>query len=290
MLNSLHQALGEHIDSRPSRTTAFAWVDMAGLSHVAQHADILRIIREAGAVSVLQDERPDALLATPWLVPLDDDKAGRSLSKRTCDWALRGPAVTWIISPLPLQDLAARLHRRTEADLPDQHPVLMRCFDPRVLPELVHQLKASQNETFLALGHEWLYLDRSLRLQALPLHAAPGVDMFEAPLQLDEAQFTALLDASEVDQVMPELAREAPLEFLALRADQRASWTRRCLDLAGTWHLERLADKVMVGVLMLKLGEGFHLLPAWAPWMTALQARKVSLLQAIEGATAGVQP
>ena len=139
-----------------------------------------------------------------------------------------------------------RADRRTEADLPDQHPVLMRCFDPRVLPELVHQLKASQNETFLALGHEWLYLDRSLRLQALPLHAAPGVDMFEAPLQLDEAQFTALLDASELDQVMPELAREAPLEFLALRADQRAS----CLDLAGTWHLERLADKVMVAVAL----------------------------------------
>ena len=135
-----------------------------------------------------------------------------------------------------------------------------------------------------------MYLDRSLRLQTLTLHAAPGVDMYEAPLQLDKVQFTALLDASELDQVMPELAREAPQEFLALRAEQRAAWTRRCLDLAGSWHLERLADKVMVGVLMLKLGEGFHLLPAWAPWMTALQARKVSLLQAIEGATAGVQP
>lgn len=290
MLNSLHQALGEHIDARPSRTTAFAWVDMAGLSHVAQHADILRVIREAGAVSVLQDERPDALLATPWLVPLSDDNAARSLLKRTCDWALRGPAVTWITSSLPLHDLADRLRRRTEAELPEQHPVLLRCFDPRVLPELVHNLKALQKETFLALGHEWMYLDRSLRLQTLTLHAAPGVDMYEAPLQLDKVQFTALLDASELDQVMPELAREAPLEFLALRADQRASWTRRCLDLAGTWHLERLADKVMVGVLMLKLGEGFHLLPAWAPWMTALQARKVSLLQAIEGATAGVQP
>lgn len=290
MLNSLHQALGEHIDARPSRSTAFACVDMAGLSHVAQRTDILRIIREAGALSVLQDERPDALLATPWLVPLADVQAGRNLLKRTCDWSLRGPAVTWITSSLPLLDLAARLHRRTEAELPEQHAVLLRCFDPRVLPVLVDNLKALQKEAFLALGYEWMYLDRSLKLQTLALHAAPEVDMHETPLQLDEAQFTALLDASELDQVMPELAREAPMEFLALRAEQRASWTRRCLDLASAWHLEGLADKVMVGVLMLKLGQEFHLQPAWAPWMTALQARKVSLLQAIEGATAGVHP
>lgn len=281
-------ALHARIDARPQGHSAFALIDMAGLSHLPQASDVLSQIRKAGAVSVLQDERPDALLATPWLLPLQDRSPVHTrLLARTCEWAMRGPAVTWIVSPLSLEALAQRLRVRTEAELPGNHPILLRHFDPRVLPELVQALHPPQREAFLAMGNEWLYLDRSHALQAIVLTPADATDAFESPWLMDDRQFAALLAASEVDQLMPELARAAPIEFMRLPATQRVELARQGLRLATSWHLNSLADQTTVGMLLLKLGEGFHLQPNWAPWINEMAQQRMSLLQAIERATTG---
>ncbi|MBH2015561.1 MAG: DUF4123 domain-containing protein [Burkholderiales bacterium] len=286
MPDQLAHALRTRIDARPVGHAVFALIDMAGLFHLDQASSVCAQIRKAGAVSVLQDERPDALLATPWLLPLRDEGMPRLLAQ-TCEWALRGPAVSWIVSPLTVGVLADRLRRRTEAELPDNHPILLRHFDPRVLPELVQVLNEPQRKAFLAMGHEWLRLDRSHVLRGIALGHAGEPDAFEAPLLLDDRQFATLLAASEVDQVMPELARAAPTEFMRLSVTQRVSLVRDCLDLAALWHLDGLADKVMVGVLSLKLGAGFHLRSDWAPWVDEMSHQRMSLLQVIERATAG---
>lgn len=279
-------ALRARIDARPQGHSAFALIDMAGLSHLAQASDIFSQIRHAGAVPVLQDERPDALLATPWLLPLQDRSLVHNrLLSRTCEWALRGPAVTWLVSPLSPEALAQRLRLRTEAELPGNHPILLRHFDPRVLPELVQALHPSQREAFLAMGDEWLYLDRSHALQAIVLTPADAADAFESPWLMDDRQFAALLAASEVDQLMPELARAAPIEFMRLPPMQRVDLARQGLRLAASWHLNSLADQTTVGMLLLNLGEGFHLRPNWAPWVNELAQQRMSLLQAIERAT-----
>ncbi|MDX9843135.1 MAG: DUF4123 domain-containing protein [Aquabacterium sp.] len=288
MVDSLASTLRARIDTRPPGHSVFALIDMAGLSHLDQAPRIHSEIRKAGAVSVLRDERPDALLATPWLLSLPEDVSSR-LEARTCEWALRGPAVTWLVSNLPLNSLADRLRRRAEAELPDTHPVLLRHFDPRVLPELTQVLNQTQRHAFLALGHEWLYLDRNHALQGVALTHAGDVDAFDAPLLLNDQQFATLLAASEIDQVMPELARAAPIEFMQLTAKQRVKLTRQCLSLAASWHLDGLADKVMVGVLTLKLGEGFHQRPEWAPWVAEMAQQHMGLLQVIENATVETQ-
>lgn len=279
-------ALRARINVRPKDHSVFALIDMAGLSHLAQASDILSQIRKAGAVSVLQDERPDALLATPWLLPLQDRSPVHTrLLACTCEWAMRGPAITWLVSPLSPEALAQRLRLRTEAELPGNHPILLRHFDPRVLPELVQALHPLQREAFLAMGNEWLYLDRSHALQAIALTPADAADAFDSPWLMDDRQFSALLAASEVDQLMPELARAAPVEFMRLPATQRVGLARQGLRLAASWRLSSLADQTTVGMLLLKLGEGFHLQPNWVPWINAMTQQRMSLLQAIEHAT-----
>lgn len=292
MLDSLTSALFARIASRPQGHAAFALIDMAGLSHLEQARVIFHQIQQAGATSVLQDERPDAVLATPWLLPLPDApdlpvEAFARLLKRSCQWALRGPAVSWIVSPLPVESLAQRLRQRTEAELPGQHPVLLRHFDPRVLPELVHALHEPQRKAFSELGHEWLYLDRSHALQSIALHAAPESDSLTAPLLLDDQQFAALLAASEIDQLMPEMARSAPVEFMSLSVPERVKTARECLRLAQAWRLEGLSNQAVLGLLLLKLGEGFHKMPEWAPWIEPMTLRRMSLLSVIERATGG---
>lgn len=264
----------------------YALVDMASMPQELA-AQALRQIRAAGAVSVLGDPRPQAEMATPWLVPLKDHQGlNRLLLGTTLDWAMRGPCVTWLSSSLSAHHLADRLRQRTEAMLPQNQPILLRCYDPRVLPELHKALRADQSSSYWALGHAWAYLDRVREMKGIALSTAPDRDVFAAPLYLDQDQFESLLDASEVDSVMPELAREATDAFLALLPDQRASFTKRCLKLADEWRVQAFAQRVMVGVLALKLGEGFHQQKSWAPWIAQLTQGRIDLIQAIEGATA----
>ena len=265
----------------------YALVDMASMPQEPPAVQALRQIRAAGAVSVLGDPRPQAEMATPWLVPLKDHQGlNKKLLSTTLDWASRGPCVTWLSSSLSAPHLADRLRQRTEAMLPQNQPILLRCYDPRVLPELHKALHADQASSYWALGHTWAYLDRAREMKCIALSPAPDRDVFAAPLYLDQDQFESLLDASEVDSVMPELAREATDAFLALPPDQRASFTKHCLKLADKWRVQAFAQRVMVGVLVLKLGEGFHQQNSWAPWIAQLTQGRIDLIQAIEGATA----
>ncbi|WP_374255669.1 DUF4123 domain-containing protein [Aquabacterium sp.] len=284
--NALYPCLQRAMVERPAGYHVYCMVDLAALTHTGTVAQMHAHIRSNGGVSLLRDERPEALHATPWLVCMGDGDMSVWVS-RTCGWAMQGPAVTWVVSPLSLPDLAERLWRRTEAELPEHYPVLLRYFDPRVLPELLQTLPPSQRERFLALGSEWLYPDREQRLQRIALSDPKDSDDFEGPLRLDAQQFSQLLCAAEIDQVMPELARAAPVEFMALSVTQRLNLTRDCLSLASTWGVDGLADKVMVGVLSLKLGNEFHRLPNWAPWIHALTQQRMSFLQVIERATQG---
>jgi hypothetical protein len=280
-------ALTGWIKSVAESNSAYALIDMAAMPSDQDVNQVLRQIRAVGALPILDDARPEALRASPWLVPLSHcTDANRKIVAASMGWAFRGPCVTWLSSPLQLQELASRLRQRTEAMLPERQPVLLRCYDPRVLPELHQVLQQGQADTYLALGHTWVYLDRAQQLQTINLRSAPDADAFEAPLILGVDQFKALLDASEVDSVMPELAREAPAAFLALPSDQRAAFTQRCLKLADDWQVHAFAQRVMVGVLALSLGEDFHLQATWAPWIAQLKQGRINLIQAIDKAVA----
>jgi len=287
MAELAHLMLTAWFESVRSGSAAYALIDMAAMHSEQSINQALKQLHAAGAISVLQDARPQAERATPWLLPLgsSDEQGSKRLSK-TLDWSLLGPCVTWLDSHLPAHELASRLRQRTQAQLPQNHPVLLRCYDPRVLPELHRVLQPAQAESYWALGYTWAYLDRAQQFQTIALSTAPHVDSFESPLHLDQNQFETLLAASEVDSVMPELAREAPEAFLALPANQRTPFTRRCLKLADDWGVQAFAQRVMVGVLALKLGEDFHLQAAWAPWIHQLKQGKIDLIQAIESASA----
>ncbi|MDI1259922.1 DUF4123 domain-containing protein [Aquabacterium sp.] len=282
------QTLPAWVEAQAANTAVYALIDMAAMPSDLPVPRALQEIRAAGAVSVLADARPQAELATPWLLPLTGQghqSLNRPLLTKTLDWALRGPCVTWVSSSLSAAQLAERLRQRTEAMLPQNQPVLLRCYDPRVLPELHKALYPEQASRYWALGNAWAYFDRAQQLGLITLSPPSDIDVFEGPLSLDQGQFEALLDASEVDSVMPELAREATDAFLTLPPDQRASFTQRCLKLADEWRVQAFGQRVMVGVLALQLGEGFHQQKSWAPWIAQLAQGKIDLIQTIEGAT-----
>jgi 5-carboxymethyl-2-hydroxymuconate isomerase len=186
---------------------------------------------------------------------------------------------------LPPNELAHALNERTKAVLPDNYAVLLRCYDPRVLPEIKAILNEDQARRFWALDGQWGYVDRTRIFRLIGLTPASEAAHFEAPLTLSQAQADQLLAAAEVDTVMPELVRESPDAFLALPLADRAAFTRRTLRMADQFELASLADRVMFCVLTLELGAGFESKEQWAPLMDKVKRHQLTLLQAIQQAT-----
>jgi Domain of unknown function (DUF4123) len=270
-------------DATPTGHQCYALIDMANV-----HSDMrqtLATIKSRQSFNILGDERPDAQEASAWLMPLSRDLHGQRDFAATLAWADNSACATWLHSALPPGTLADALNERTKAVLPDNYPVLLRCYDPRVLPELHAVLSNDQARRYWALSGQWGYLDRSRNFRSIELMPASESAAFEAPLALTQVQADQLLAAAEVDTVMPELVRESPDAFLALPVAERAAFTRRTLRLADQFELTALADRVMFCVLTLELGAGFEASEPWAPLMHKVKHHQLTLLQAIQKAT-----
>lgn len=266
----------------PAGHQSYALIDMANV-HSDRHR-VMSVIKARESHNILGDERPEAQEASAWLMPVSRDLRGQRDWAATMAWADSSACATWLHSDMPVSTLARALTERTKAELPDNHPVLLRFYDPRVLPELRAMLSAEQAAGFWALSGQWAYVDRTRTLRLVELTPASVSVNFESPLNLTQAQADQLLAAAEVDTVMPELVRESPEAFLAIPVTERADFTRGALRRADHFGLTSLADRVMFGVLTLELGAGFEAHGPWGPLMNQVKHHRLTLQQAIEQA------
>lgn len=83
---------------------------------------------------------------------------------------------------------------------------------------------------------------------------------------------------------MPELVREVPEPFLALAPTERVPFTRKWLKQADGLNLSTHADRVLLLVLALSLGDEFLCLDPWRSWVDNIARKQMTLLQAIQQA------
>lgn len=136
----------------------FALVD--GVQYTRHHEQPLAPLSSRRA---LFDGTKDAHLAHagPWLV--DVALADSAYVAQLVEFEKAAPAVTWLISPMNLDDIANLLIQRLDTRLPDGRTALVRFFDPRVLLGLVEILDGSQREEFFAHIYEWHLLRNGKR-------------------------------------------------------------------------------------------------------------------------------
>ncbi|MED5618257.1 DUF4123 domain-containing protein [Ideonella sp. BN130291] len=259
----------------------YATLDLANLRKTAAAA--LDRLRYNNGICLLGDLRQEAQLASPWLVEVAAHTSA-PLLHWTLELARQHSAVTWMHSPLAPFALAHRLRARTETALPDGEAMLLRYFDPRVLPALESLLEPAQRASYLAVGSAWFHLDRGRTLLRIELAGASSPDPFAPPLRLTDKQFSGLLHAAEVDSVMPELVRQVPQTFLAMPAADRVSFTRRWLARADELKLTQHPDRVALCVLAARLEDGFDKRPPWAELLQAVQGQRITLAQAMDRA------
>ncbi|TWI46744.1 uncharacterized protein DUF4123 [Pseudoduganella flava] len=185
-----------------------------------------------------------------------------------------------LATPLPIDEVAARLACRLDAMLSEEMNVLLRFFDPRVFEALLGVLDAQRKEAFLGVADGWWYFDRRGALVAQPSRCA-ACDEHTVPLRLTATQEFALLAASEPDQVAEQLAALVPEPWRKVSLPQRADFLERHIADARRIGLTSTRDLTLYCGIALLEGEDFCATAKWRPLLGAVQRGEMDFSSAL---------
>ncbi|WP_319001526.1 DUF4123 domain-containing protein [Burkholderia sp. AU31624] len=216
--------------------------------------------------SLLDNADDEARIVGPLLFewqPADDraDAVGET-GPRHIPWQ----AASVLVSPLTLAQLAAHLAPMVDVQLEQmESAMLMRFFDPRVLPFWLEILPAA-HRAHLAQGvRHWIHLDTELQIRTAEIAAPANVrQAAEFPLQLSQAQEDDLLAACYPYTMIERLRAEKPALLASLPAAQHYGFVRDQLARCRAHGTESAVSLLIYCELALRYGPRFDEHPAMA--------------------------
>ena len=128
----------------------------------------------------------------PWLVQCDQST----------------PALLWLASSLPMNELAGRMRSLLSADLPGAPDALLRFYDPRVFHKLMHVMSADQKALFFLSAQQWWAWHmpsgkrRHFAEPAIPVQGAEKIKLNSAQMQaLDQMDMDEFVLKTKTDMV-----------------------------------------------------------------------------------------
>jgi Domain of unknown function (DUF4123) len=212
----------------------------------------------------------------PQLIEMNGDASAVTAGlKRLIDIDKRAPAFSVIESPVPLKELQSLCGYLALAQVDGDLKVHCRFADTRVLPHLLNALSAPQLARVSMAITRWSWVDHlgQNRQWATPARAlTTGLADASPHLELNMAQFNALLDASEPDTMFSLLTENTP-ELVP--ADARGDFRDALAAILATANglmLTSPNDRWQFVVLSLSCGVKFHEHPELQPmWLTIKQ-------------------
>ncbi len=263
--------------------TLYALADHAGMPGLAQKLTASKV----SWTNLLGDGRDDALAAAPLLFPIQATESPRQDS--LLDWiGYRGTYTSSLVllaSPLPRHELARRLTERLDVALPENVTITLRFFDPRIFEQLVQVFSPEQRAAFLGVAHDWWFVDRRGQLRHVDSKFSE-VDLLDSPLNLNQEQEHALLDASEPDQVANMLKERMPEAYQGLPAPERHDFFLRHMNAARNYGIQPTHELGLYCGLALLYGEGFSMEKEWQPVLEKVRTGNLSLTKAVMQAAA----
>ncbi|VWB84253.1 DUF4123 domain-containing protein [Burkholderia lata] len=218
------------------------------------------------AASLLDNADDDARIVGPllfeWQPAGDSADAADDTDPRDIPW----PAASVLVSQLTLAQLAAHLAPMVDVQLEQmEDAMLMRFFDPRVLPFWLDMLPAA-HRAYLAQGvRHWIHLDAELTIRTTNITAPANVkQVAEFPLQLSQAQEDDLLAACYPYTLIERLRTEKPALLASLPAAQHYGFVRDQLARCQAHGAESAVSLLIYCELALRYGPRFDEHPAMA--------------------------
>lgn len=257
----------------------YALVDHAGLPGLVQ----LLKAKRCRWVSLFEGTRDESALAVAPLLIMIDSEALAFRTKPLLNWIIEhgryASSVSFLRSPLPMQELARRLSLRLDVMLPGDMELILRFFDGRVLESLLLSLAPVQKAAFLNVAHHWWYLNRAGEVVSVPAHFAE-VDSIEVPLVLNAPQEEQMLTACEPDQIAASLLSCVPNEYQALPPQRRHKYILENVSRGRTLKLSNVYDLSLYCSLALLYGSVFFEHPAWQVALSDVKNGKLTLTEA----------
>ncbi|MFG6469081.1 DUF4123 domain-containing protein [Roseateles sp. BYS87W] len=227
----------------------------------------------------ISHERADA---TPHLVVLREpsaliDHRGSALTSHCRFYG----ALAWLVSPLDIDTLAARLQHRLDAELPDEFACINRFFDARVVPHLHACLGAAQREAFFSVARQWWVVSHEHRWQSLSCEFQVD-DPYRGPLHLDARQQAHMVDACYPYSVIEHFEQTDPELLDDLLPAQRYSHFSQALQRAAAYGIEGGASAVLYCTLTLTRGRRFDEEGAWPTLLSRVKRGEITLQQALK--------
>ncbi|MBB3261149.1 hypothetical protein F4827_006057 [Paraburkholderia bannensis] len=185
------------------------------------------------------------------------------------------PASSVIVSRLSLNELATHLRPMLDVQLEQMDStMLMRFFDPRVLPFWLDMLPM-EHRAWLARGvHDWIYLDAHQNLRSARIETAhkPGeIDVIaQFPLHLSQQQEDDLLAACYPYTMIERLRSEFGTLMERVPLAKQYDFVRDQLDRCRAHGAESPASLITWCELALRYGPHFDEHPAMQPAIAAL--------------------
>lgn len=152
------------------------------------------------------------------------------------------PALSIIVTPEPIEQLAARLAPWCVVDA-DGYTLALAFADTRILPALVAALMPEQRGQLLGPALRWRYTGRDACWQELPVEpeqALPPADQVELTAQ----QVAALMAASEVDSMVFQFGQYISKPLAAYAAHEAHAMIVQWLRVADRVRIEGHQDRL----------------------------------------------
>ncbi|UQV47334.1 DUF4123 domain-containing protein [Janthinobacterium lividum] len=203
----------------------------------------------------------ETLTVSPLLVEFRD--AGRFTWERLLEKANGHPALSLIVTPEPLSQLAARLAAWCIVDAAD-YTVALSFADTRILPQLFKILTAQQLGQLCGPADHWQYVTRNgdWRDLTLPGEALPAA----VGISLSEQQCAQLMRAAEGDGILFQVRATSPRLLEPHTAAHAHALVEYWLDCADHARLEAPPDRFDVCIFGLE-NPGLQARPQLASWL-----------------------
>lgn len=275
--HSIYQACQAHCGPATD-SLLYGLIDHAGLPGLAA-----RLTESATEwTSLFESEDLDIVSVAPLLFRIGTGQDGMQ-QRRMVRWLVQqgtyASSIVLMASPLALQPLADRLTTRLDAVLPENVDILLRFFDPRVFEHLMVVLSAEQKQAFLSVAERWWFVDRRGHLKEVGATFC-ATDHFTEPLVLNALQESALIDASEPDQIAQLLQSGVPIDYENLRQGERHDFILRHMAAARRLGVEATHELSLYCALALLHGEHFAAEKNWQAALQEVVQKKANLTQA----------
>jgi len=201
--------------------------------------------------------------------------ASRSLLEWIAKNGTFSSSIIIFASPLGVNDIRARLSSRLDVRISGGMDAMLRFFDPRVLESLVKILSEDQKKEFLGLAESWRYVDRAGNLNEISV-TFNARENFPIPFVISQQQEFALLEASEIDQVLDLLRSNFPRYLASIKQSEQYAFVRRQIDSARQFGFESVLQFSLYAAGLLLEGEGFVESPLYPAFLD--EVRKNSSL------------